>query len=375
MAGHVKTLAELAVITPGFSPRPSERRKKGVYLLLGGRNIREGRLITTAADSYVETIDRKSFRRAVAKPGDIIISTLFDKRKLLLYGKKETPAVVNSSCAIIRAGAGTDYIVSYLRTLAGQEDFLEKATKATHGRFIPRLSITDLANIQVPILPVKELARLGDASIKRASDDELLAIKRQLESKNLEINQLRAAKEEVVRFYEDRLRVVTEQLSTNTLADRISNGETKRLEFKQTLRWNIRARRFDREIENAVLKTIVAFCNSDGGELVIGVADDKTIVGVEQDRFPNGDKFQLHFRNILIDRIVPTVVHLVEYDMIEIKGKTVCHVVCKESNREIWLKPDKKSNEQFYIRIGPSSTELPPRDAVKYIVERLHSRG
>lgn len=46
----------------------------------------------------------------------------------------------------------------------------------------------------------------------------------------------------------------------------------------------------DREIENAVQKTIVAFCNTNGGELLIGVADDKTILGIEHDAFPNEDR-------------------------------------------------------------------------------------
>jgi hypothetical protein len=57
--------------------------------------------------------------------GDIIVSTLFDRRKLYRYGKDDPPAVVNNSCAIIRAGRESDYIVSYLRTLSGERDFLD----------------------------------------------------------------------------------------------------------------------------------------------------------------------------------------------------------------------------------------------------------
>jgi hypothetical protein len=77
MATTLKTLAELATVMPGFSPKPEERRKSGRYLLLGGRNIKDGKLFTTDADSYVDEIDRESFRRSIAKPGDVIVSTLF----------------------------------------------------------------------------------------------------------------------------------------------------------------------------------------------------------------------------------------------------------------------------------------------------------
>ena len=86
MKEQVRTIAELASVTPGFSPKPSERLKAGHYLLLGGRNIKNGKPVTTGDESYVDTIDRASFRSAVAKPGDIIVSTLFDRRKLYWYG-------------------------------------------------------------------------------------------------------------------------------------------------------------------------------------------------------------------------------------------------------------------------------------------------
>src|ERR1035437_10708069 len=108
MTTPLRTIADLATVTPGFAPKPSERKKTGQYLLLGGRNIKDGKLITTPADAYVDVIDRESFRRSIAKPGDLIVSTLFDRRKLYLNDPDDLPAVVNSSCAIIRAGAQSD---------------------------------------------------------------------------------------------------------------------------------------------------------------------------------------------------------------------------------------------------------------------------
>jgi hypothetical protein len=372
MTPPTKKISELATITPGFSPKPEERKRAGQYLLLGGRNIKDGKLITTDADSYVGEIGRESFRRAIAKPGDAIVSTLFDRRKLYLYDKNDPPAVVNNSCAIIRAGQQSDYIISYLRSVQGAGDFLEKATKATSGAFIPRVSTRDLGAIEIPILPVEKLARLGDARIERSSTKQLLELQQELESKDAEIERLRAGHEGVVRFYEDRLQAVKEQLATDSLVTRIKHGETATLEFKSSLRYNIRANKMDKDIENSVLKTIVAFCNTKGGELLIGVADDKSIVGIGHDGFPNEDKFQLHLRNLLMDRIVPSVAEFVEFSMATIEGKSICHVTCKQSKRqEIWLKTDKNSPELFFVRIGPSSTELQPRQAFAYIREHF----
>jgi predicted DNA binding CopG/RHH family protein len=372
MTTTVKRIAELATVTPGFSPRPEERRQSGKYLLLGGRNLKDGKLITTDADSYVGEIDRESFRRAIAKPGDVIVSTLFDRRKLYLYDKDDPPAVVNNSCAIIRAGQQSDYIITYLRSEQGGNDFLEKAGKATGGRFIPRVSTRDLGEIEIPILPIEKLARLGDARIEKASTRQLLDLQQELESKDAEIEHLRASQEIVVRFYEDRLQAVKEQLATDSLINRIKHGETATLEFKSSLRYNIRANKMDRDIENSTLKTIVAFCNTKGGELLIGVGDDKSVLGIEHDGFPNEDKFQLHLRNLLMDRIVPSVAEFVEFSMVMLDERAVCHVTCKQSKRqEIWLKPDKNAPELFYVRMGPSSTELQPRQALAYIKEHF----
>src|SRR5439155_9603441 len=55
--------------------------------------------------------------------------------------------------------------------------------------------------------------------------------------------------------------------------------ESKTLEFKSSLRWSLKEdRQDDRLVTHAVLKTVAAFLNSEGGDLVIGVADDRTVL-------------------------------------------------------------------------------------------------
>ena len=54
----------------------------------------------------------------------------------------------------------------------------------------------------------------------------------------------------------------------------IKQGESKTLEFKSTLRWNLKEDRKDKRVTFAALKTIAAFLNTEGGDLLIGVADD-----------------------------------------------------------------------------------------------------
>ena len=367
-----KTIGELAEVIAGFHPRPDERLKSGKYVLLGGRNIKNGQMVHTPADSFVNDIDRGSFRRAVARPGDVIVSTLFDHRKLMLFTSENPPAVVNNSCAIIRSASSGDYIVSYLRTMQGQDDFLTKASEATSGAFIPRLSLANLASIQIPILPIDELGRLGDRQIEQTQKPDLLKLKSELESKNAEIAALKAQNADLAAFYEDRLRTIQSQIAKDDLLSRIKHGETAQLEFKSTLRWNMRSQANGAEIENGVLKTIAAFCNTNGGELLIGVSPENEVIGVECDRFSDNDKFMLHLRNLLTDRMKPCLVGCVDFGMVSVSGKWICHVKCKPSSKGVWLKTGKSAPSQFYVRQGPSSTQLDGPEVVDYIQERFN---
>ncbi len=77
----------------------------------------------------------------------------------------------------------------------------------------------------------------------------------------------------------------------------IDEGEGSHVEFKSTLRWSLKNDKADRGVELSWLKTIVAFLNSDGGTLLVGVSDDGEILGCEGDRFTNEDKYLLHVNN------------------------------------------------------------------------------
>lgn len=80
----------------------------------------------------------------------------------------------------------------------------------------------------------------------------------------------------------------------------IKAGESKTLEFKSTLRWSLKEdRQDDKGVTHAVLKTIAAFLNTEGGDLLIGVADDGSIVGIERDRLESDDKFMRHLAQVV----------------------------------------------------------------------------
>ena len=71
--------------------------------------------------------------------------------------------------------------------------------------------------------------------------------------------------------------------------------ESKKLEFKSSLRWNLKEdRKDDKHVTHSALKTIAAFLNTEGGDLLIGVDDDRKVLGIEHDRLDHDDKFMRH---------------------------------------------------------------------------------
>ncbi len=152
----------------------------------------------------------------------------------------------------------------------------------------------------------------------------------------------------------------------------IRRGESKKLEFKSTLRMNLISGKPDWNIEHAVLKTIVAYLNTDGGVLLVGVSNSGEVLGIKNDGFPNEDKFLLHFKQLIKQHIGLNYAPMIEYTLVPVNGKKVLEIDCKKSDEAVFLKPD-KNDEEFYIRIGPSSERLAGSKLIEY-VSRRYSR-
>jgi len=122
----------------------------------------------------------------------------------------------------------------------------------------------------------------------------------------------------------------------------------------------------DDAITHSCLKTIAAFLNTDGGNLLIGISDSGEVVGIEQDQFPNDDKFLLHLFNVIKSSIGDYTASLIDTDIYKTEEKSVCLVNCKKSNLPVFMQ-FKGKEEEYFIRTGPSTTKLSPSDAHKHI--------
>ncbi len=154
----------------------------------------------------------------------------------------------------------------------------------------------------------------------------------------------------------------------------IRRGESKKLEFKSTLRMNLMSGKPDWNIEHAVLKTIVAYLNTDGGVLLVGVSNDGEVLGIENEGFPNEDKFLLHFKQLIKQHIGLDYAPLIEYSLVPVGEKKILEVDCRKSDEAVFMTPNKK-DEEFYIRIGPSSERLTGSKLIEYVSRRYNGNG
>ena len=121
-------------------------------------------------------------------------------------------------------------------------------------------------------------------------------------------------------------------------------------------------------MEKAVLKTIVAFLNTDGGNLLIGVDDDGDIIGADIQSFENKDKMGLHLTNLIASKIGNSFLPFITFNLIDFDDKVVIRVKCDPCPMPVFYKDGKI--EIFYVRSGPRTEELTGMTLISYIKNR-----
>lgn len=144
------------------------------------------------------------------------------------------------------------------------------------------------------------------------------------------------------------------------LDELLSKDESQDLEFKSSLRFDHKIGKVNRDLEKVVMKTVAAFLNSKGGYLILGVNNEKKIVGLGADyphlQHPNSDGFENHLTQIFNTMIGPEFRHLIFVSFHPSNDNEVCVIQALESTRPVYLKID--GDEKFYIRTGNTTTLL-----------------
>ena len=147
-------------------------------------------------------------------------------------------------------------------------------------------------------------------------------------------------------------------------------GESQTIEFKETLNFCTRSKDFKPFIQDQAFKNIVGMLNAEGGTILIGVADNGDIKGIQRDlkKFKKRDNDSLlnHMSDLVGSRIGNNFITNIKYEIIHVDKVDVLKIHCKKSNIPCYL-----DNKVFYIRTSPTARALEGPEMVQYISDRF----
>ncbi len=128
-----------------------------------------------------------------------------------------------------------------------------------------------------------------------------------------------------------------------------------------------------KRLNKEVTKTIAAFLNTGGGTLLIGVADDGTVLGIEPDfqycqrGKQDADGWMLSLEAVIINALGAEVWGAIRVSLVPHGEQIVGVILCPRRSRQTWH--DEDGGERFYIRAGSATEMLSGRSLVGYLSE------
>ena len=291
--------------------------------------------------------------------------------------------------------AGNSYCKAVLCLLAYQEpkDFqdngkvildnswLKVASSKNYHHFFPKAYLKDKtplnSNSLVNITFVSDHLNKRKIGAKSPStyigdfQDENSNINKALNSHFIDINGFGIESDDYELFLHARAkRIYTElksriELSHNEPANEeieelILAGESDSVEFKSTLRYDLRAKSVNKKLEYVIAKTIAAFLNSEGGNLFIGVDDNQNALGLDDDigslSKNNIDGLELHLIEVIKKYIGSEYSSHIKITFPIYDDVQICRIKVAKSSKPIFTKFD--GSEDFFVRTGCSSQPL-----------------
>ena len=184
----------------------------------------------------------------------------------------------------------------------------------------------------------------------------------------------------------ERLNEIRYTSNVDTL---IASGEGDKIEFKASLHHPYESeppdprkpkppqKEIKKDLHRSVTKTVAAFLNSEGGTLLIGVADSGNVLGVEPDfehlqrEKQDADGWLLSLQEAIINALGAEVWNAVRVSLVPHGSHTVAVVSCPPRTTETWHRED--GGERFYIRAANGTRELNGSSLLSYIREHWPS--
>ena len=153
------------------------------------------------------------------------------------------------------------------------------------------------------------------------------------------------------------------------IGDLLHNKESQTLEYKSSMRWDIRLNHVNHALEETLIKEFCAFMNTNGGNLLIGVDDDGNPIGLEKDystfKTPGYDSFAQHITNLINNYLGKEKNQYVELEPILAEDHEICWCRISHSSESVFLNKD--NDKKFFIRANNTCQPLDAEATHKYI--------
>jgi len=155
------------------------------------------------------------------------------------------------------------------------------------------------------------------------------------------------------------------------IAALIAAGESSTVEFKSSVRWDMRENRPNEPLKFSVIKTVAAFLNTNGGTLLIGVDDERHVVGLRGDysqfkKADTRDAFENWLTTQFIDQFGKPASRSYSLTFHEVDGQDICRIEVQPSPDPVYVDEKGGKPAQLYIRTGNASRALDTREIIEY---------
>ena len=165
----------------------------------------------------------------------------------------------------------------------------------------------------------------------------------------------------------------SERLESQVL---IASGESARVEFKESARWNEVKGGRDKNLELAVLKTIAGFMNAKGGALFVGVDDGGVPVGLAKDyktfqgRVSGRDALENWLTTLVEQHLGTSAATDVDISFETWEGTLEFCRIDVAQNKAGPVYADVEGESIFFVRTNNSTRKMDTKQATAYIAKR-----
>ena len=178
----------------------------------------------------------------------------------------------------------------------------------------------------------------------------------------------------------------------------IKTGENDHVEFKLQCLWSAdltkeqvsasesaEVRKYRTNASKFIIaRSIAGFLNTDGGDIVIGIREDRiqnaiTVVGIENDypKLIDMDRNPDGYRRMLVDAVIrkylpevyDTASRFIHISFPVVSGRTLCHLHIKPSDKPVFV--DSGTEEIFFVRIDASTRAITGKNLTRYTLTRF----